>query len=169
MTEKIAIYPLSADPMTSGHVDIIERTTKLFIARKVHVVIADNRDKNHMFTTDERMQIVEASLSHLKDKIEIVKYGGIISDYAKQHNADVMVRGIRNSTDFDYEIQLEQFTRQTSNVETVYLSPYTDHLNTSSSLIRMFIKSGNISEAKNFMCKNGFYVMEEILKSKNDI
>lgn len=165
-TEKIAIYPLSADPMTSGHVDIIERATKLFISRKVHVVIANNRDKKHMFEIDERMAIATASLSHLMDKIELVSFGGIISDYAKEHNADVMVRGIRNSTDFDYEIQLEQFTRQTSNLETVYLSPYTSHLNTSSSLIRMFINSGNVPEAKNFMHKNGFYAMEEILKGK---
>jgi len=166
MTEKIAIYPISGDPMHSGHVEIVERATKLFISRKLHVVIADNRDKKHLFSTDERMKIAEASLSHLRDKIEIVKFGGIVSDYAKQHNADVMVRGIRDGVDFSYEVQLEQFTRGTSNVETVYLSPYTHHLNTSSSLIRMFINSGNISEAKNFMCKEGFYVMEEILKGR---
>jgi pantetheine-phosphate adenylyltransferase len=167
MTEKIAIYPGSFDPITNGHVDIIERATKLFIARKVHVVVANNRDKKHMFEIDERMAIAEASLSHLKDKIELVSFEGIISDYAKEKNADVLVRGIRDYTDFSYEIQLEQFTRQTSSLETVYLSPYTSHLNTSSSLVRMFIQSGNIAEAKNYMCKEGFYAMEEILKGKN--
>ena len=169
MTDKIALYALSADPIHSGHVEIVERAVKLFISRKLHVVIANNRDKKHMFDIDERMSIAEASLSHLKDKIEIIKYDGIISDYAKEKNADVMVRGIRDGMDFSYEIQLEQFTRQTSSLETVYLSPYTPHLNTSSSLIRMFIKSDNIAEAKNYMCKEGFYIMEEILKDKDVI
>lgn len=167
MTDKIAIYPGSFDPLTLGHLDVIERATKLFISRKLHVIIANNRDKKHMFDIDERMAIAEASLSHLKDKIELVSYEGIISDYAKEYDADVMVRGIRDGVDFSYEVQLEQFTRHTSRLETVYLSPYTQHLNTSSSLVRMFIKSGNIAEAKQYMQKNGYYVMEEILKGKS--
>lgn len=163
MTEKISIYPLSADPITNGHVDVVDRATKLFISRKMHVVITNNRDKKHMFSIDERMAIAKAVLAHLMDRIELVSYEGIISDYAKEHNADLMVRGIRNSTDFDYEVQLEQFTRSTSNLKTVYLSPDTNHLNTSSSLIRMFVNSGNIATAKNYMHSSGFDEMQQIL------
>lgn len=166
MTDRIAIYAASFDPIHNGHIAIIDRATKLFIARKVHVIVASNLDKKHMFNIDERMEIVKNSLSHLKDKIEIISYSGIIADYINDNNVDVSVRGIRNSTDFSYEVQLEQFTRDTTGIETVYLSPYTNDLNTSSSLLRMFIQSGNIQEAKKYMNYNGCQTMVKILESR---
>lgn len=167
MGERIVIYPLSADPLTLGHVDIIERAVSIFPSRTLHVVIASNRTKKHLFTIEERMAIAEASVKHLDGKIKIVEYPGIISDYVNEHGVEVIVRGIRNGVDFDYEIALEQFTRNTTSAETVYLSPKTAHLNTSSSLVRMFIESGNIAEAKNFMSKDGYYKMGEIIKQKD--
>lgn len=166
--KKVVIYPLSADPITSGHVEIVERTLKLFPDRKLHVVIANNRDKKHLFTAEQRKKIVEASLAHLGEKVKIVVTEGIITEYAIANNVDVMIRGIRNSTDFDYEINLEQFTRNTSKMETVYLSPYTAHLNTSSSLIRMFIQSDHIAEAKNYMQKDGYYKMIKIFEENKN-
>lgn len=166
MTDRIAIYAASFDPIHNGHIAIIDRATKLFIARKVHVIVANNLDKKHMFNIDERMEIVKNSLSYLKDKIEIISYSGIIADYINDNNVDVSVRGIRNSTDFSYEVQLEQFTRDTTGIETVYLSPYTNDLNTSSSLLRMFIQSGNIQEAKKYMNYNGYQTMVKILESR---
>ncbi len=156
MTDRIAIYAGSFDPIHNGHIAIIERAAKLFITRKVHVIVANNLDKKHMFNIDERISIVRKSLSHLKDKIEIISYSGIIADYIKENNVDVSVRGIRNSTDFSYEVQVEQFTRDTTGIETVYLSPYTQDLNTSSSLLRMFIQSGNIQDARKYMNAKGF-------------
>lgn len=166
MTDRIAIYAASFDPIHNGHIAIIDRASKLFIARKVHVIVANNLDKKHMFDIDERMKIVENSLAYLKDKIEIISYSGIIADYIKENNVDVSVRGIRNSTDFSYEVQLEQFTRDTTSIETVYLSPYTHDLNTSSSLLRMFIQSGNVQEAKKYMNYDGYNTMINLLKSK---
>lgn len=167
MTErKKVIFAASFDPIHNGHIDIIKRAIQLYPSRDIHVIVADNRDKKHMFTIDERYEIVKASLHEFESNIKIVKFDGIISDYANKNNADIMVRGIRDGVDLSYEFNLEQFTRATSKMETSYLTPRTENLNTSSSLIRMFIKSGNISEAKNFMKKEGFYTMEEILKSQ---
>jgi len=166
--KKIAIYPLSGDPFTAGHFDIVNRADKLFISRDIHVVIANNRDKKHFLSIDERLAIAKASLGKLNDKVKLVSYDGIISEYAKEHNADVMVRGIRDGLDFSYEVQLEQFTRGTSDLETVYLSPYTEHLNTSSSLVRMFIQSGNILKAKEYMVPEGFETMLELIERRQD-
>lgn len=165
---KVAIYPLSADPLTLGHIDIVERAIGLFPSRDIHVVIANNRDKNHFFTFEQRLEIAKASLSHLDDKIKIVGYEGIISNYANQNNVDVMIRGFRNHSDVDYELNLEQFTRKTSDMETIYLSPYTQHLNTSSSLVRMFLQSDNIIKSKTYLSTAGYETMTEILKNRKE-
>jgi len=164
--EKIAIFAGSYDPMTLGHIDIVERAIRLFPSRKIHIVIANNRDKKHFFDFETRLAIAKASLSHLSENLEIVSWAGIISDYANQHNADVMIRGIRDGHDLTYEFNLEQFTRKTSKMETSYLTPKNDHINTSSSLVRMFITSDNVSEAKSYMSKDGFYTMTEVLKQQ---
>lgn len=167
MSEKIAIYAGSFDCIHSGHIEIIKRAVALFPTRIVHVIVADNRNKKHFFTADERYSIVEASLKELVGKIKIVKFDGIISNYANDNDADVMIRGIRDGVDLNYETALEQFTRNTSSAETVYLSPYTEHLNTSSSLIRMFLETDNVSEAKKYMDKDGFYTLTQILKNRS--
>ena len=164
MIKNSVVYAGSFDPMTLGHVDIVERTVALFPSREIHIVIANNRDKQHFFNFEQRLAIAKASLGHL-DSIKIIGYDGIISDYAKQNNADVMIRGFRNHSDIDYELNLEQFTRKTSDMETVYLSPYTQHLNTSSSLVRMFLQTDNNNEAKSYMSEAGFETMTEILKT----
>lgn len=164
--KKIAIFALSADPMTLGHVDIVERAIRLFPSRKIHVVIANNRDKKHFFDFEARLSIAKASLIHIAESIEIVSWSGLISDYANHNNADVMIRGVRTGVDMAYEFNLEQFTRKTSKMETSYLTPKNEHINTSSSLVRMFISTDNITEVKSYMGKYGFYTMTEILKKK---
>jgi pantetheine-phosphate adenylyltransferase len=165
MKNKI-IYPLSADPITSGHVDIIERIINLFPNDEIDIVIANNEKKKHLFSIQERLWIARSSCINLDRKVNIISYDGILSDYANNNNSTIMVRGIRNSTDFDYEINLEQFTRETSNLETIYLSPYTKHLNTSSSLVRNFILSGHMDKSHKFMEVNGFNKMKEILSNR---
>jgi pantetheine-phosphate adenylyltransferase len=161
---KNAIYAGSFDVIHNGHISIIERALELFPTRQVVVIVANNRDKKHYFSIDERMEIVNASLKHLKNKnIKIIAYEGIISEWANKNNADIMIRGLRDGNDLTYEFSLEQFTRASSNLETIYLSPFTEHLNTSSSLIRMFLQTNNIDKAKNFMNEKGFETMVKIL------
>jgi pantetheine-phosphate adenylyltransferase len=160
---KKVIYAGSFDPIHLGHIDIIERAISLFSSRKVTVIIANNRSKKHSFNIKDRMSIVQSALSHLKGKVDIISFEGIISDYANHNDADVMIRGIRNGTDLDYEFNLEQFTRKTSKMETSYLTPNNEHINTSSSLIRMFLDTDNLKQAKQFMNKKSFNKMKEIL------
>lgn len=165
----IVIYPLSADPFTLGHKNVVERTAQLFPDREIHVIVADNRDKKHFFSIEERISIVEASLGKLIEKnVQVLGFDGILSDYATENEAGVIIRGIRNATDLDYEFKLEQFTRNTCPAETVYLTPLTDHLNTSSSLLRMFLQSGNTSKAEEFMDDKGFERMKEIIRFKSN-
>ncbi len=163
MTDSIIIFPLSADPMTAGHVSIVERAVKLFPDRTVHVVIADNPDKKCRFTIDQQLAIAKASLSHLGNKVVVVSHTGITTNYARKHNATVMIRGVRNGGDLEYEMGMEQFTRSTSDMETIYLSPYTEHTHTSSSLVRTFINCGHLEKTKQYMQPLGFSTMFEII------
>lgn len=166
MAKKV-IYPLSADPFTLGHKSVVERIVELFPDREIHVIIADNRDKKHMFETHERLEITKASLEYPKfGNVKIIPYGGILSDYAEEHDVGVIIRGVRNATDLDYEIKLEQFTRATSHAETIYLTPYTEHLNTSSSLVRMFLQSNNLMRATRFMDPKAYRIMESFIEDR---
>jgi len=163
---KRAIYAGSFDIIHNGHISIIERAINLFPTRKITIIVANNRNKNHMFSAEKRMAIVKASLDHLSDKVEIIMYDGIVSDWANKHSADIMIRGLRDGNDLTYEFSLEQFTRGTSNMETIYLSPYTQHLNTSSSLLRMFIQTNNLDKVKNYISEEGFNTLYKILKDR---
>jgi pantetheine-phosphate adenylyltransferase len=162
---KKVIYAGSFDPIHSGHIDIIKRTMKLFPSREIVIIVANNRNKKHYFNIEERIKIVKKALSKIKN-IKIIKYEGIISEYAKENKAEVMIRGIRNGIDLDYEFNLEQFTRKTSKMETVYLTPKNKHINTSSSLIRMFIETKNKKKAKKYMNEKSYKKMSKFLKKK---
>jgi pantetheine-phosphate adenylyltransferase len=159
----IALYPGSFDPITVGHMDIIKRSAKLF--DKTYVVVADNKDKEHSFTIEERMEILKASVD-LIDKVEVISYNGIVSNLINELNAGVLVRGIRNNIDFEYEVKIEQFTSATSNAETIYLTPKPNHVFVSSSFIRTFIKSGFIDKAEKFMPKESFNTMLKIIEKR---
>ena len=155
-----AIYAGSFDPVHNGHIDIIERAIDLFPTRRITVIVANNRDKNHYFSIEARMVMMQKALSHLADKVEIISYEGIIADWANENDADVMIRGLRDGFDLSYEFNLEQFTRGTSGLETVYLTPKTINLNTSSSLVRMFISTNKFVAAKDLVPKNVLQYIE---------
>jgi len=163
MTKTTVIFPFSADPMTVGHVNIVDRIVKMFPNGDIRIVIANNQDKKHTFNLEGRISIVSASLQHIKDKIQIVPFTGILTDYINEHNVDIVVRGIRNYTDFNYEQVLEQFIRLTSKAEVIYLTPFTEHMNTSSSLVRMCIQSKNLDKARTYMTYGGYEAMCALL------
>ncbi|WP_028610456.1 pantetheine-phosphate adenylyltransferase [Paenibacillus harenae] len=153
-----AVYAGSFDPITLGHVSVIERAFRLF--REVHILVANNRSKKHHFTIEQRTELV--SLSILKDdKIKIIPYEGIVADYINKHQIDAVIRGIRNATDFEYELQLEQYIRNTTLADTIYLSPYTHYMQTSSSLVRMFLMSGKSEHASSYMVPKAYLRMLE--------
>ena len=165
---KDVVYALSADPMTKGHIDILKRAVSLFNNRNIHILVANNSNKNYLFNIDERFLIAKASVEAIFDesimkRIHIKKFKGFTNTYINENNIGVFLRGIRNSSDLEYEYQLEQYIRNTTNAETVYLTPYTTHYNTSSTLVRMFIQSGNVYKAQEFMVKEGFEKMIELM------
>ncbi|UUZ79577.1 pantetheine-phosphate adenylyltransferase [Paenibacillus sp. P26] len=155
-----AIYPGSFDPFTLGHLNILERGVRLF--EHVDVVVARNPAKTSMFTPEQRHQIIMLSTEHLADSIRVIEYPGVVADYITENQIDVIIRGIRGSTDLDYEIKLEQYNRKACNAETIYLTPETEHLNTSSTLVNMFLKTRKIELASEYMAPKAMSYMRSL-------
>lgn len=129
-----AMYPGSFDPITNGHVDVIERAAQLF--DRVTVVIARNSKKTPLFAEAERLEMASIALRHLENvAVEVVD--GLVVDFARQHNVDVIVRGIRAVTDFEYEFQIALMNRKLEpNVSTIFLMPHEKYTYLNSSIIR---------------------------------
>ena len=135
-----AIYPGSFDPITSGHLDILERADKLF--DEITIAVIENPDKQTLFTAEERVSLIKKCCKHLKH-VKFVSFHGLLVDYAKEKKATVLIRGLRAVSDFDYEFQMALTNRKMSpNLETVFLM--TDHKYSylSSSFVRHIAKLG---------------------------
>jgi pantetheine-phosphate adenylyltransferase len=131
---KHAIYPGSFDPITLGHVDVIERAAQMF--DRVTVVIARNSKKTPLFDEQERLEMAIESLHHL-DNVSVVVHAGLIVDFARDHGASVIVRGIRAVTDFEYEFQIALMNRKLQpQVSTIFLMPHEKYTYLNSSIIR---------------------------------
>ena len=100
---KIAIYPGSFDPITNGHLDILERATKIF--DKVIVLVANNGNKNSRFNVNERVEMIKEAVEDMPN-VEVDSYDGLTVKYAKEHNAHTLIRGLRAVSDFEYEFRL---------------------------------------------------------------
>ncbi|AAP95415.1 pantetheine-phosphate adenylyltransferase [[Haemophilus] ducreyi] len=128
------IYAGTFDPITNGHLDIITRATKLFA--KVIVAVAQNPTKQPLFSLSERTALVAQSCSHLTN-VEAVSFSGLLADFARQHHAKALIRGIRGSDDIEYEIQLSQLNNKLADgLETVFLPPAVEWRYLSSTMIR---------------------------------
>ena len=115
-----ALYPGSFDPVTFGHLDVIERSSK--IVNELIVGVLDNHSKTALFTKEERVEMLKEVTSHIKN-IKIESFEGLLVDFAKQKNAGIVVRGLRAVTDFEYELQLSQTNRIINGgVDTVFLT-----------------------------------------------
>lgn len=140
---KIAICPGSFDPVTLGHIDIIERTAELF--DKVIVLVTGNSMKSPMFSLDERMELIKRSV--LKENIEVDTYNGLLVNYAKEKNAVAIVKGLRAVSDFDYEFQ-QALTNKSllPDIETVFLTAKGKNMFLSSSMVKEVCRlDGDIS------------------------
>lgn len=139
------IYPGTFDPITNGHIDLIERATRLF--DHVVVAIAENPGKHPLFSLEERRALTAASLAHLPN-IEIVPFSGLLVNLVQQQQAQAILRGLRAVSDFEYEFQLASMNRRLdSQVETVFLTPGESYAFISSTLIREIARlSGSVSE-----------------------
>jgi pantetheine-phosphate adenylyltransferase len=129
-----AIYPGTFDPLTRGHEDLVRRASTLFDT--VILGVADSRSKKPFFTLDERLDMARQVLGDLRN-VEIVGFTGLLIDFARQHNARVVVRGLRAVSDFEYEFQLAGMNRNLNpNMETVFLTPSEQHMFISATLVR---------------------------------
>ena len=134
-SKSIAVYPGTFDPITNGHVDILERALRLF--QTVVVTIAPNVRKNPLFTTTERMQFIRDALPQYGDRLEFAVFEGLLVDFCRSRGASVIVRGLRALADFEYEFQFAHMNRRLApGVDTVFFM--TDERNhyVSSSLVK---------------------------------
>ena len=131
---KVAIYPGSFDPVTNGHLDIIERGLKLF--DKIIVAILINPGKKFLFTLEERIRMLEVSMKQFSN-VEISTFDGLTVDYAVQCNAQGILRGLRALSDFEYEFQMALMNRRLNReIQTVFLMTGMRWIYTSSSIIK---------------------------------
>lgn len=130
----IALYPGSFDPITYGHKDIIDRCLKKF--DKVIVAVLNNKNKNLLFTSEERVELIDTLYKDC-DKIIVESFDGLLVDYAKQTQADVIVRGLRAVTDFEYEMQMSMFNKVLyPDIETLFMVTGDKYSFLSSSLVK---------------------------------
>jgi pantetheine-phosphate adenylyltransferase len=141
---KIALYPGTFDPITNGHFDIIERARNLF--DEVIVAVAESKDKNPMFSLDERIQMAHAAVDGISG-VSVVGFNNLTIELAHEHDAGVLIRGLRAVSDFEYELQLGYLNNSLDdNIETVYLMPKLKHAFISSSIVRNLLKFNGKTE-----------------------
>ena len=131
---KRAIYPGSFDPVTFGHLDIIERSSKL--VDELYVAVLVNSAKKSLFSIDERVKMLSELLSGY-DNIHVESFGGLLVDFAKEKDAKFIVRGLRAVTDFEYELQISQMNRTIySEIDTLFLTTSLEYAYLSSSIVK---------------------------------
>lgn len=145
--KKIAIYPGSFDPITNGHIDLVNRASKVF--DKLIVAIADmsqNSSKKAFFSIEERLKISKKVFKN-NPKIEVIAFDTLLVDFVKSQNANIIIRGLRAVSDFEYEFQLAGMNRQLDNeIETLFMTPAEQYANISSSLVKEIAKlKGDVS------------------------
>lgn len=141
---KTAIYPGSFDPITKGHLDILKSGTEIF--DKVIIAVARNSEKNAFLTVDERVKLIKESVKDIPN-VEVDSFEGLTIDYARAKGAQILLRGLRAVSDFEYEMQLSQTNSALSkDVKTVFLITKPKYNFISSSTIReIYLNNGDIS------------------------
>jgi pantetheine-phosphate adenylyltransferase len=143
--KKRAVYPGSFDPITSGHVDIIQRGLKIF--DEILVAVLKNPKKKSLFTTKERMNMIQDFFVDHKD-IEVKAFDGLLVEFAKNNNANIVIRGLRAISDFEYEFQMALMNRKLdSEIETLFMMPNLSYSFLSSELVReIFMLGGGLTD-----------------------
>jgi pantetheine-phosphate adenylyltransferase len=135
-----AIYPGSFDPLTNGHLDLIERGSKIF--GELVVAILRNSEKAPLFSVEERMEMLKATTSHLAN-VHVDTFGGLLVDYVAKQEAKVVLRGIRAISDYEYELQMALMNRNLSpDIETVFMMPADTYSYLSSRLVKEVFQLG---------------------------
>jgi pantetheine-phosphate adenylyltransferase len=140
MNSVIAVYPGSFDPVTNGHLDLIERSSKIF--SRLFVAVLRNQDKDPMFEIEERLEMLRQTTSAWPN-VEVDSFHGLLADYARRKEARVILRGIRAVSDYEYELQMALMNRKLApQVETVFMLPAEAYSFLSSRLVREVARLG---------------------------
>ena len=134
-----AVFPGSFDPITLGHLDIINRSLPLF--DEIIIAIGVNADKKYMFPLEERKRFIEETFKR-EDSISVITYEGLTIDLCKKYEADFILRGLRNPADFEFEKAIAHTNRRLSKIETIFLLTAADTSYISSSIVRDVIRNG---------------------------
>lgn len=158
LTEKIAIYPGTFDPITLGHIDIIQRGSKLF--DRVIVTVAVNLSKEPLFNFDERMEMIEDAIRTFNN-VTVEKFEGLLVNFASDKNAKVILRGLRAVSDFEYEFQMALMNKHLQNdISTLFMVPNEKYTYLNSTIVKDVAKNGG--NVKNFVTE----FVEKMLKNK---
>lgn len=140
LKKRRALYPGSFDPVTYGHMDIINRARELF--DEVYVAIATNDEKNPLFPVEDRVQLLKQAVKG-KRGITVSTFDGLIVDYAQANKIGILIRGLRATSDFDYEFQMALTNRElASHIDTIFLMPSEKHFYLSSRLVKEISRLG---------------------------
>ena len=152
---KVAIYPGTFDPITYGHIDVIKKALKLF--NKIIVGVSDVDNKNYLFDANERMEIVNKALFKDlkldKKKISVISFNSLTTDICKKYKSNIILRGLRAVSDFEYEFQLAGMNRKlNNNIETIFLMSDVENQIISSKFVKEIVKLGG--DIKKFTTKS---------------
>jgi pantetheine-phosphate adenylyltransferase len=132
--KKIAIYPGTFDPLTNGHIDLIQRTLTIF--DEVVIAVAPSKKKSPLFTTEERIQLIKDSIKDFRGA-SVESFDNLLVSYAKEKGSVAIIRGLRAISDYEYELQMALTNRRLdSSVETVFMMPSEEHTFISSSIVK---------------------------------
>ena len=131
---KRAVYPGTFDPPHLGHLDIVERSLKLF--DRVVVAVAENPRKNLLFPLEDRLEMFREMTRSVSDRVEVKGFDSLLVDFMKREDIDIIVRGVRLFTDFEYELQIALTNFRLAEVETVFMMPSQDYIHISSTIVR---------------------------------
>ena len=162
---KVVIYPGTFDPITYGHIDVIKKALKLF--DKIVVGVSNVSNKNYLFSSEERIEIVNKALFKdlklSKKKIVVVSFNSLTTDLCKKFKSNIILRGLRAVSDFEYEFQLAGMNRKlNNNIETIFLMSDVENQIISSKFVKEIVKLGG--DIKKFTTKSTI----KSLKNKND-
>ena len=166
--KKVVIYPGTFDPITFGHIDVIKKSLKLF--DKVVVALSDGNNKNYLFNSDERIKIVNKALffdlKMDKNKIEVVSFKTLTTDLCKKYKSNIILRGLRAVSDFEYEFQLAGMNRKLNNkIETIFLMSDVENQIISSRFVKEIIRlKGDINK---FTTKSTIKSLKEKYEKNN--
>ena len=135
---KKAVFPGSFDPITIGHLDIVERAIKVF--DEIIIAVGDNTNKKYMFPKEKRVEFVKQTFYNY-DNVKIESYDGLTVDFCRKNNIEFMIRGLRNPVDFEFEKSIALTNREMTDIETIFLLTSPENSFISSSIVRDLIRN----------------------------